>query len=360
MAKRNGQKITINGREVYCKKEIKIIDGIQHIECSYLKTFIPITEFYTKLDKNKKYYGVHQPSKPGQLKYAQEISNLKRNLKYKNNPEIRERNKKYREKIGNERRRLRRKERRATNFGRRGTKILVNGKEVHCQKEVRIIDGIEHIECSYLKTFLPITDFFIKLDRKRKYFCIHQPSKPGQIKYNHEKRGIKPAPVMEKIVDGKLYRRCGYLKEFLPIEEFQPCIKYGKQTYSGYSRMGLRKKYKKDPSKVREQNNKWNKENRHQKRISSLRRKRNYTNATPKWLSESQLNEMKQVFKERDRLTKETGIQHNVHHIYPLYGTDNLGNHISCGLNVPWNLTPIPDKINFMIGRKNPEYHNYL
>lgn len=243
---------------------------------------------------------------------------------------------------------------------RRGTRIVIGDKEVYCQKEVKIINNIEHIECSYLKIFLPITDFFIKLDKDRKYYCIHQPSKPGVLKYDRNKHGRTPAPIMEKIIDGKLYRRCSYLKEYLPIEEFNPCISYGKPTYERYSRPGMRAKYKNNPTKTLENCKKWRKENWHKKRIWDLRRDERYTKATPKWLTESHLQQMKEVFQERDRLTKETGIPHNVHHIYPLYGTDNQGNHISCGLNVPWNLMAIPAQINFNIGRKNPEYHNYL
>lgn len=43
-----------------------------------------------------------------------------------------------------------------------------------------------------------------------------------------------------------------------------------------------------------------------------------------------------EIYRERDRLTLETGILHHVDHIFPV-------NHPRCcGLTVPWNLQVIP------------------
>ena len=56
---------------------------------------------------------------------------------------------------------------------------------------------------------------------------------------------------------------------------------------------------------------------------------------TPPWLTRDHNHQMIQMYAERDRLTKETGVEHHVDHIVPLRGKN-----IS-GLHVPWNLQVI-------------------
>ena len=54
--------------------------------------------------------------------------------------------------------------------------------------------------------------------------------------------------------------------------------------------------------------------------------------ATPKWLTKEHLLEIQNIYIEAIRLTKETGIKHEVDHIVPLLGK------LVRGLHVPWNL----------------------
>lgn len=58
--------------------------------------------------------------------------------------------------------------------------------------------------------------------------------------------------------------------------------------------------------------------------------------ATPSWLPKAQLEEMAAFYETATRLTRETGIRHDVDHIVPLRGRE------VCGLHVPWNLRVIP------------------
>lgn len=58
-------------------------------------------------------------------------------------------------------------------------------------------------------------------------------------------------------------------------------------------------------------------------------------NATPAWLSKSQLEEIAAIYAEAALKTAETGIKHEVDHIIPLRGKTVRG------LHVPWNLRVI-------------------
>lgn len=62
--------------------------------------------------------------------------------------------------------------------------------------------------------------------------------------------------------------------------------------------------------------------------------------ATPDWLTVVQKAEIVALYAESARLTRETGVLHNVDHIIPLNHPD------VCGLHVPWNLQVITAKAN--------------
>ena len=55
--------------------------------------------------------------------------------------------------------------------------------------------------------------------------------------------------------------------------------------------------------------------------------------ATPKWLSREQKNEIRALYELSGDLTEETGIEHHVDHIISLNYFENVS-----GLHVPWNL----------------------
>jgi hypothetical protein len=61
----------------------------------------------------------------------------------------------------------------------------------------------------------------------------------------------------------------------------------------------------------------------------------NKRSATPAWLTNEHLGQIRRFFAESARQTKETGIPHEVDHIVPLSGKT------VCGLHVPWNLRVI-------------------
>ena len=74
----------------------------------------------------------------------------------------------------------------------------------------------------------------------------------------------------------------------------------------------------------------------------------------PDWLTEDHFRQMRAVYRHARLLTKETGVKHEVDHIYPIMGRDEFGDHISCGLHVPWNLQILTAENNRTKGRMNP------
>jgi transposase len=77
---------------------------------------------------------------------------------------------------------------------------------------------------------------------------------------------------------------------------------------------------------------KWEDRNRQYKNEKEARRRARKLSATPAWLTESDLDAMRAIYAEAQRLTNETGILHHVDHIYPLKGRT------VCGLHCPLNL----------------------
>lgn len=63
-------------------------------------------------------------------------------------------------------------------------------------------------------------------------------------------------------------------------------------------------------------------------------------NATPSWLTQTQLDYMKELYQFRHNISGVEGREYHVDHIVPLQG-ENV-----CGLHVPWNLQVIPAKDN--------------
>lgn len=69
--------------------------------------------------------------------------------------------------------------------------------------------------------------------------------------------------------------------------------------------------------------------------------------ASPPWLTPEQYKEMESIYVEASRLTRETGIVHEVDHIEPLQGKKVKG------LHVPWNLRVVPRLINRSKGNRS-------
>lgn len=75
----------------------------------------------------------------------------------------------------------------------------------------------------------------------------------------------------------------------------------------------------------------WLKDNRALSNERAMRRVASKRRATPKWANRERMVEF---YKDAERLTAETGIPHNVDHIYPLQGKIVCGLHCEANLNV--------------------------
>ena len=95
-----------------------------------------------------------------------------------------------------------------------------------------------------------------------------------------------------------------------------------------------------NPEKEKARGKRYRKENKGVTNAKTAKRRAQKLNATPKWISEEQILEIKDIYKKSAQKTKETGIKHTVDHILPLQG-ENV-----CGLHVPWNLRVITNKEN--------------
>lgn len=93
----------------------------------------------------------------------------------------------------------------------------------------------------------------------------------------------------------------------------------------------------------------YNKANPEKAREIVRRRQARKLQATPTWITKSDIKTMQLFYKEAERLTRETGIEHQVDHIYPLKGKT------VCGLHVPCNLSVVTKNINNRKLNKHPE-----
>lgn len=108
-------------------------------------------------------------------------------------------------------------------------------------------------------------------------------------------------------------------------QEYRDSTKGRIQAYS-------RQHYLDNLDKYKERNRRHYKENRSYYAEKCMRYHAAKLRATPAWLTESDLDKMRAIYSEAQRLSEETGILHHVDHIYPLRGKT------VCGLHCPLNL----------------------
>lgn len=84
-----------------------------------------------------------------------------------------------------------------------------------------------------------------------------------------------------------------------------------------------------------EKNRQWLKNNPGYGRYKCATRRALRKKATLPWVN---LTEISNIYEHAKNLEKNDNIKRDIHHIIPLVAKDEFGNHIACGLHVPWNL----------------------
>jgi hypothetical protein len=88
----------------------------------------------------------------------------------------------------------------------------------------------------------------------------------------------------------------------------------------------------------------WNEANRDKRREQWHQYRASKLNATPPWADRAAIAA---VYAEALRLTRETGVPHDVDHIVPLQGAT------VCGLHIAANLQPLPASDNYAKGNRH-------
>ncbi len=96
--------------------------------------------------------------------------------------------------------------------------------------------------------------------------------------------------------------------------------------------------------KIKEIQTRWRKNNLDKGRAYAKRYIEAKRLSTPVWLTDDQIEHMKNYYDLARALTDATKIKHSVDHIIP------MGGNIACGLNVPWNLQVMDLKANISKG----------
>jgi hypothetical protein len=107
-----------------------------------------------------------------------------------------------------------------------------------------------------------------------------------------------------------------------------------------------RKKRKLEGKDVNKPFREYSKRNPQYKRFYASQREKRVKLATPKWLTDSQKEDIKRMYFLRDKMADMFGLKYHVDHIVPLRGVN------VCGLNVPWNLQILESSVNLAKSNK--------
>ena len=138
---------------------------------------------------------------------------------------------------------------------------------------------------------------------------------------------------------GERYTRTSNCCECERIRSSQRAVT---EKHRAYQRAYLKRRYQTDPSyrekKRSIQRRLYNKSGRILESVN--RRYAAKKNATPVWLTEAHIEEMRVIYLAAKMLSGVTGVRMDVDHMVPLNG-ENV-----CGLHVPWNLQIVPASYN--------------
>lgn len=132
------------------------------------------------------------------------------------------------------------------------------------------------------------------------------------------------------------------LKEYRDAnkEQYQQYCKTNKEKIIEQKKQYMSEYWKVNKEQHLQYNNQYQKANLARMAAKSAKRRAIKLQATPIWLTEEDIKEIEEFYKQSQLLKSITGEEHHVDHIIPLQGKN------VCGLHVPWNLQVITAKEN--------------
>ena len=158
-------------------------------------------------------------------------------------------------------------------------------------------------------------------------------------KNKSRKDGLAPHCKQCRRKERKDYRAANLEKE---VEQQKEYRKANKEKIAAQKR-----EYRQaNKDRIREYNRSYQESKRHFVNAWNAKRRAAKLEATPDWLTEEQLNQIKDIYWLAQDLKRITGEDYHVDHIVPLLGEE------ARGLHVPWNLQILPADINLSKGNR--------
>lgn len=175
-----------------------------------------------------------------------------------------------------------------------------------------------------------------------KYYFTGEPCKHGHIALRKTKGACVECLKLEW--QANYVKRAEYFAEY----NASPAGKKAKEAYYDRNKaLVIARANARPVEEKRRYKEKYKQQNKDYFNVLNSIRKRRHKDATPRWLSYMQKQEMRALYQQAMIITKTTGIRYVVDHIVPLNGKD------VCGLHVPWNLRVITQEENLKKSNKH-------
>lgn len=142
-------------------------------------------------------------------------------------------------------------------------------------------------------------------------------------------------------------KECNKCYERKSIESFHKNRRYKDGHYNQCRechKEQVRKNWLENKDTYRKRMRKHYQENKESYRAKKIRYYNKQSKATPPWLTQQQVNQMKEKYWLAKDLKAVSGQEYHVDHIVPINGKN------ICGLHVPWNLQVLPSDLNLSKG----------
>jgi 5-methylcytosine-specific restriction endonuclease McrA len=168
-----------------------------------------------------------------------------------------------------------------------------------------------------------------------KYYFTGEPCKHGHVAARKTKGACVDCMKLEW-AEGAV-KRADYFKEYNKVE----AVKDKKHEWYQENKAQVIAAANTRPASVRKEYQKtWKDKNLVWVRADTKARRRKHRDASPPWLTTKQKAEIRSLYQIAITMTKVTGEQYVVDHIWPLRSD------VVCGLHVPWNLQVITQREN--------------